>query len=435
MTHSIVSLVSIILLIIPFTTVVAQPGRKISRIEVEGLRRLAADEVVATSELKTGAPFSIAALDAAGQRLVDSGLFKKVGYRTRTHGSQMTVIFQVEEASGDQSPVIFDNFVWFTPEELFAAIRREVPSFAGNAADAGKMTDTITRALQNLLKERNIPGTVEYAPWQVSNTRQEHLFSVSGVPIPICSLHFPGAKNVPEEKLIRSSNQLTDADYSYKSAIAFGTFILSPLYRDAGQWRARFGKPDATFNNADKCKGGVHLTIPVTEGPIYLWDKAEWTGNKVLSQPELDAALGMKKNEVASGSRLEKGLFQVKRAYGLKGHLEAAVNEQPEFDDTASRMTFRIEVKEGPQYRMGNLLIKGLPQADIEALTQRWKLRTGEIFNAGYLDQYLETDSRELMRRIILERQAQGKGPLRMKHGTKLNRQTLTADVTVEFED
>jgi outer membrane protein assembly factor BamA len=230
----IISVLSVFLVIISFAVALSQqPSRKIAKIEIEGLARLSADEVIATSGLKTGAPFSLEELDAAGQRLVDSGLFAKVGYRTSTKGSLMTVVFQVEEAKGGQSPVVFDNFVWFTNDQLTAAIKREVPSFDGTAPDSGNMTDRITLALQNLLKEHQIGGTVEYAPEQSrsNGNKQEHLFSVTGVPIPICKLHFPGAKNMSEEKLVKSSKQLTDADYSLKSAIAFADLILFPIYR------------------------------------------------------------------------------------------------------------------------------------------------------------------------------------------------------------
>ena len=69
--------------------------------------------MITTSGLKVGDAFSIAELDAAGQRLVDSGLFAKVGYRTTTKGNLLTVVFQIEETKGRAMPLVFDNFVWF----------------------------------------------------------------------------------------------------------------------------------------------------------------------------------------------------------------------------------------------------------------------------------------------------------------------------------
>ena len=226
-------ILKVLLLSIVASAVAAQQAeRKIVRVEIEGLQRLKPDEVIATTKLKPGSPFSVEEVDAAGQRLVDTGLFTRVSYQTRTAGSNVTIIFQVEEAKSTQSPVVFDNFVWFTDEELYIAIRREVPSFSGTAPDSGAMTDAIKQALQNLLNEKQIKGTVEYAAWQtVDSGKQEHVFSVTGLPIPICKLTFPGAKNISEENLVKSSRQLTDADYSHKSAVAFGSFILYPLYR------------------------------------------------------------------------------------------------------------------------------------------------------------------------------------------------------------
>lgn len=426
-----------ILIISAAVAVAQQPARKISNIQVAGLDRLSADEVIATSGLKLGTEFSETETDAAAQRLIDSGLFVKVGYRTRSSGNQVTVIFQVEERKGGQSPVVFDNFVWFTDEELVAAIRRSVPAFDGSAPNSGTMTDTIALALQNFLNEKQIKGTVEYAPWQtgLNSAKQEHLFSVTGVPIPICSLHFPGAKNISEETLIKNSKQLTAEDYSQKSAIAFGAFVLFPLYREVGQWRAKFAAPIAKFENNNSCKAGVKLTIPVEEGAVYLWDKAVWSGNQVLSQPALEEALGMKNGEILKGSKLDKGLMAVSQAYGRVGHLDTTTRAQPEFDDNTNRVILKINVSEGPRYTMGDFIVKGLSESDAEALRYVWKLRRSEVFNTAYLNQFLANDAREVMGRIIMAWQQEGKRPPSIETEVKRNLQALTADVVMEFKN
>ncbi|HYU97233.1 MAG TPA: POTRA domain-containing protein, partial [Pyrinomonadaceae bacterium] len=390
---------------------------------------------IATSGFKTGGPLSVAELDAAGQKLVDSGLFTKVGYRTTSKGNQVTVIFQVKERSGGQSPVVFDNFVWFTDDELIAAIKRQVPSFVGTASDAGNMAENIKHALENLLKEHHIDGTVDYGAEQagLNSEKQEHVFSVSGVPIPICSLRFPGAKNVSEEKLVMSSRQLTDNNYSLKSAIAFSTFALLPIYREAGQLRARFAKPVTKLEPSAKCQGGVELTISVEEGPVYLWEKAEWTGNEALSASDLNAALGMKNGDVANGVKIDKGLLEVSRRYGHTGHLDAKVDAEPELNDSTNRLSYKIIVKEGPQYKMGKLTIKGLDEEDANSLQERWKLKNGEVFDTSYTDRFFRTDAREPMAKIMSARQAQRKAPPEIKFTR--NELNMNADVIIEFKN
>ncbi|HEV7682380.1 MAG TPA: POTRA domain-containing protein [Pyrinomonadaceae bacterium] len=429
-----VPILSVCLTIIAVTATLAQQSaRKVAKIEVEGLERLSADEVIATSGLKVGAPFSVADLDVAGQKLMDSGLFEKVSYRTTGRGNQVTIILQVKEYKGGQSPVVFDNFVWFTDDELNAAIKREVPSYNGTASDSGRMTDDIKQALQNLLKEHHIEGTVDYAPEQagLNSNQQEHLYSVSGVRIPICSLHFPGAQNVSEVKLVMSSAQLTDEDYSQKTTVAFSTYILYPIYRQAGQLKARFGHPVTKLESSAKCKG-VELSIPVEEGPIYLWDKAEWVGNEALSASDLADALGMKNGEVANGAKIDKRMLEVARTYGHTGHLEAKVNGTPEFDDALKRVSYKITVNEGQQFKMGKLTIKGLDEADANSLSERWKLRNGEVFDTSYSDRFFRIDALEQMNRIMIAREAQRKGPPEVR--ITPNQLNLNADVTIEFK-
>jgi outer membrane protein assembly factor BamA len=363
-------------------------------------------------------------------------LFTKVGYKTITTGNNVTVIFQLEETKSTQSPVLFDNLVWFTDEEIYIAIKREVPSFSGMAPDTGSMTDAIKQALQKLLDEKQIKGTIEYSSWQtgVNSGKQEHVFSVTGVPIPICKIDFPGAKNVPAETLARKSNELLNADYSHKSAIAFGTFILYPLYREAGQWRAKFGAPTVKLDKTDDCNG-VSLAIPVDEGPIYLWDKAEWIGNEAMSATVLDEALGFRTGEVLNGSKLDKGLIALRRGYGRIGRLDMTLNPTPTFNDAAARASFKIEIKEGPRYTMGNLSIKGLDEESALMIQDAWKLRRSEVFDASYIEQFLRVDGREALRRLSIRWQEVGKSVPRVEQTVKKNEQSLTADVTLEFKE
>jgi len=82
------------------TAIFAQTGRKIARIEAEGLQTLTTEMLIATSGLKIGESFSVEATDAAAERLVSSGLFKKVRYHTRNGGADVTITLQLEEIKG-----------------------------------------------------------------------------------------------------------------------------------------------------------------------------------------------------------------------------------------------------------------------------------------------------------------------------------------------
>jgi outer membrane protein assembly factor BamA len=413
-----------------FTTATfAQGGRKIARIETEGLQALTAETVIATSGLKIGDTFTVEAIDAAAERLVESGLFKKVAYRTRNAGGNVTVTFQLEEVKGQSSLVVFDNFIWFTDEELTAAIKREVPSFNGSAPDAGNTAEAIKQALQNLLTERKLPGQVEY-----NLTEHEHMFRVEGIPMTVCTLHFPGAQSVAEQKLIEVTRSSMDRQYSRQSANTFPKYGLYPIYRELGHLRASFGSPVAKPESNENCEG-VDLTIPVNEGPIYSWATAEWSGNKVLSAQELDAALGMKAGEVANGKKFDKGLNEVKKAYGKHGHIQTDMTPTPEFDDAGTKVTFKIAVNEGPQYRMGTVQFKGFTPVDAALLAEKWTLKSGDVYDQSYAAHFFRVDADEILSRLAKERQSQGKPLPNLSTQEKPNRQTLTVDLTIEVKN
>jgi len=314
-------------------------------------------------------------------------------------------------------------------------VRREVRMFDGTAPSAGNMTDAITLALQHFLAEHKITGTVEYmASENLVDKKLEHVFTVRGTVLPICSLHFPGAHNIEEDRLVKSSKALLGTEYSRRFVAGFTFSSLFPFYRELGQLRATFSRPQAKAETTANCKNGVELTIGVDEGAIYSWDKPEWSGNQVLTSQELDAALGMKSGEVANGLKLDKGIDSVGKAYGRKGYIAAFVRPQAEFDDDARKVSYRLEVKEGPQYHMGTLTIKGFSDNLGNYLRGKWDLKAGDVYDQGFAAEFFKTTFQDVLRKVAEERQEQKRpAPKKSSSDERANRSTLTVDITFEL--
>jgi len=411
-------------------------GAKLAKVEFEGRKHLSQEQLLLVSGLEIGQPITVAALDAAAQRLADSGLLKKLSYRFHTVKSEATVTFLIVEAAGLKHPAIFDNFIWFTEDELANAVRHEVPSFDGTVLDDGNMTDNVAHALQLLLAAHKIEGKVEYLPAaDQSGNLGAHVFEVRGIKMPICSLHFTGAQNIAEERLLKRSRELLAAPYSRQFIKEFVTNNLVPLYREVGQLRATFAQSVAEPQTTETCKDGADVTIPVDEGIIYSWANSEWSGHRSFDAKELDKALQMEPGEVANGIKFDKGLEAVRQLYGRKGYLTASLKPIAVFDDQARKVEFRIDVKEGPQYRMGNIIVKGLPDNQTNYLRGKWEILKNDVYDAGYYQDFLKSTFREILRTIVEERQAQGKPRPEVSTNQQLNRATLTVDVTFEFTE
>jgi len=410
---------------------------KLAKIEFIGLKRYTLDQLIKASGLEIGQMVSLETLDAAAQRLMDSGLVHKLSYRFQTKADQGTVIFQLEEGHGGESPVIFDNFVAFSDEELITAVRREVPSFSGLAPTAGQMTDSIIRGLQQLLKEKRIAGTVEYLPSEgIDRSKLEHVFRLKGPHIPICGIHFPGAHHVEEERLVKASHELVGTDYSRAFVANFAFSSLFPIYRELGHLRATFGVAQSTPQSTADCKDGADLSVQVEEGSIYVWDNVDWTGNKVLGNDALKKALNMKSGEIANGITFDNGIASILKAYGRKGYLEASVRPQPQFQEAARKVSYLLDVKEGPQYHMGNLNLVGYSEILGNYLRGKWLLLKNDVYDQEYFEEFLKNDFAEIRRKVLEERQSLGR-PAPKKFNTRIrpNRETLTVDVTFELDD
>jgi outer membrane protein assembly factor BamA len=420
----------LLLLLVWISPGAAQQPATLRKIEFVGLKRLAPQQVIDASGLKVGDKVTRDAIDAAAAKLMQSGLFRKLSYRVRTADDEATLVFEVEE-SVKGLPVVFENFVWFSDEEILAAIKADLPFYDGTSPAAGPTADKIAAALQKLLNRRNIPGQVESLP-NVTKDRQELVFSIKGARILVCALHFPGASAIPETQLIKISQPVLKTDYSKKEIDAFTASTLVPFYRHLGHLRAQFEPLTVTPTNSPQCAGGVEVTIPVQEGPRYQWAGSVWDGNDKLTVTELATALGMNPGDLADATRIDNGLKKVREAYGHRGYLSNQMKESIEFDDGASRVRYRFNIIEGPRYFMGKLLITGLAVEDAEELKAKWTLGSNAVFDESYVDDFRQTGLREFL--IKLSNRSRTGARVKVEVETKPNAQNQTVDVVINFK-
>lgn len=401
---------------------------RVSRIEWVGLGQLKEDELIAASGLRAGQEADVAALDAAAERLMASGLVTRVAYRLREAGGSATVTFDVVEAKRDADiPVVFDNFVWFTREELIAAVRGELPAFDGKAPELNSAVAGVTRALEALLAGRKIAGEVEYlSQASVGGGEAKHIFSVRGVSLPVCAVRFPGAAALTEGELAKHARQMLGTDYSQELMSGFAGSAIRLAYQQRGHLKVSFGEPGAALDAAPACKGGVAVSVAVEEGPAYSWGGAAWSGVKALTPAELDAALVIKAGELADVTKIERSLRQARAAYGRKGYLAARWRERREFSETDRRVVFHFDVTEGPQYRMGEFTLTGLSDAEAGRARAQWRLKHGDVYD--------DSQPHDFVNRVL---------PMLFKPGDKLpqveldvrpDARKLTADVSINFK-
>ena len=116
--------------------------------------------------------------------------------------------------------------------------------------------------------------------------------------------------------------------------------------------------------------------------------------------------------------------------------MEASIRPQANFDEAARKVIYRLDVKEGPQYRMGNLIIKGFSDNLGNYLRGKWEMIRNDVYDQGYAEEFFKTELLEIMRKVAEERQSQGRpAPKRINTLARPNRETLTVDITFELPE
>lgn len=402
---------------------------QLSKVDFVGLKKYDRQQILTASELKLGQAVTLETIDAAARKLAGLGFFRRVNYRYQVNGNQLEVVFEVDEGGG-VAPVVFDNFAGFTDREIIDEVRKEIPSFDGTAPEAGDIVQKIKAALERMLQKRGLPNQVEYI-FSVGSEgfyRPEHVYTIKDVRLTVCQAVVTNTANVPATELLQAVQQLVGSDYSRINARGLAELEAGQVFRKYGHLRVKFGLPTAELDlsTGKKCKGGVIVTLPAEPGLAYTWDKAVWTGNQAFAAPALDTTLAMKPGEAANGQKIDAGLQAIFKSYSQRGYLFARIVPAPEFDEAGKRVTVKVVVTEGPQFRQGSLTILGIPEADAKRARERWQLKPGDVYDAAYLSGFVQ--------------QLYKDGIVRFDQNKKLNldakpdRQKLTVDVTINFD-
>ena len=60
------------------------------------------------------------------------------------------------------------------------------------------------------------------------------------------------------------------------------------------------------------------------------------------------------------------------------------LDPEPQFDDAAHQVSYHVTIVEGPQYRMGEMVITGLSVDAEKRLRRAWLIAPGQVFDDGY---------------------------------------------------
>jgi len=67
------------------------------------------------------------------------------------------------------------------------------------------------------------------------------------------------------------------------------------------------------------------------------------------------------------------------------------VDPVPQFDENAKCVSYAASITEGPQYRMGTLVLTGLSPEGERRIRAGWRIAPGAVFDENAYDQFLDS--------------------------------------------
>jgi outer membrane protein assembly factor BamA len=399
----------------------------LTAVNFTGLERYTVQQATIASQLRTGSAVTIAQIQSASDRLAQSGVFDKISFQYATRGSEIAVEFQVTETKSPL-PCVFDNFVWFSTDEIDRTLRSRVPLYDGTVPERGTTNRETAEALQAMLHANGINATVDGLPTVVQGKVANFAYRASGVALPVRSIRFPGATGVSESELQEAAKELMDKDYSATDTQYVSSLTLLIIYHRHGYLQARFGQPQAavTASKGSGTEYDIALTLPVSEGVQYSWDHASWAGNGRFSPAELTSLLAMKQHEVANQDKINAGLRAILTAYSKQGFIDATIQPTVSLDASTRMVAYDSSVDEGIQYKMGQLHISGLSDKTAAELLKKWPMKPGQLFEGTYPDEFLK--------KVVYPKIAEpGKAPPGVQQQLRRDKENATVDLNLAF--
>jgi outer membrane protein insertion porin family len=374
---------------LPALAQTASPSFVVGEVHASGSHRYSDAQIAATAGLKPGDPISNQTLQDISDELAQLGVFSRVSFRFTAKNNRATVNFELEDAP--IVPVMFENFPWFTDQELSDEIRRAVPLFDGGAPRGGSLIDEITAALSAKLASRGIKSNIEHTLLSEPSSDEEVMqFRQDDVKFTIASLSFGDSAAQNSEKLRDRMSDLVGKKFSRFAIELFENEQVRPIYLSAGRIRVKLGAPVVHLNgDGQQGQSTVDVQIPVEPGQVFRLSSAAWSGSMAIDAATLSRLVSVKPGDLADGMKLASGWQQIELEYGHRGYLDAKITPVAKFDDASVTVRYDVTIVEGPQYRMGELVITGLSLDAERRLRNAWRLAPGQVFDKTFLDSTL----------------------------------------------
>ena len=323
---------------------------------------------------------------AGAQRLSDTGLFSNVQFKF--DGENLTYNLSV---APHLLKARFDNFVWWTPEELENNLRAQVPLFVGTTPEQGTFPASIADALSKMLAEKSITANISYIP-ESSAAGQPFSFVTFRIVTPLVkinSVKVEGGIGEFAQQLDSVMQAAANQVYSESTSKDYISTAISNVASENGYLEEhltnfKLGPPVVQGDSVN-----IDAVATIEPGPQYHVSEVAWAGSTVVSKEQFAKLNPLKNGNIASKQELTRGMQALGGFYYRNGYMNAKLHANPALDHAKATVSYSITVEPGEQFHLAEVNFRKLSPEQYAAVQKAWTMRPGDLYDRTYVTSFM----------------------------------------------
>jgi len=388
------------------TVAIAQQSQTIASIRVIGNRRIPKETILARLFTHEGDAYDPISIERDFNSLWNTGYF--INLRIEREDSEKGIILDVFVK---EKPTIreinYKGLNSVSQSDVLDRFKKEkVPLSVESQFDEAKILRATT-VLKDILSEHGHQfAVVKVDVKDIPPASVQVNFNIKeGPTVKVGNIKFVGNQHLSGLILRRAMKNLKPIGIPYSlifedifpqtydaSKLEEDTERVRLAYRDKGYANAAIEEPRTQIRD----EGGLNwftfrpnkgkridILMPVEEGARYRLGSITFTGNKAVTNSKaLRATFALKDGDWFNATLLQKGIENLKKAYGQLGYVNFGVIPKPIYDDQKKTVTLDLDIDEGKPFYVSRIEFQGNTITRDKVIRRELMLDEGSVYNS-----------------------------------------------------
>lgn len=378
----------------------------IYEIRVIGNRRIPRETILARLFTHVGDTWDPIAVERDFNSLWNTGYFQNL-YFTREDTEKGIILNIFVKENPTIRDVTYKGLNSVTQSDLLEQYKKEKVDLTEESQyDPTKISRAIDVIKEMLAQHGHQFATVKADVKTIPPASVQIVFNIKEGPVvKVGNIKFTGNTHIRSITLRRAMRGLKPIGIPYSlifenlfaqtydsSKLEMDTELVRRVYNDKGYANAAVEQPQTHIRD----QGGlnwftfrprkgkrVDILLPIEEGARYRLGSITFTGNNPrFNVKALRATFPIKDGDWFNATAMQKGLDNLKKAYGADGYINFGAIPTPKFDDKTHTVSWNIDIDEGKQFYVSRIEFQGNTITRDRVIRRELLLQEGQVYNS-----------------------------------------------------